>query len=398
MSALADEAWAVRVPETVFAVVTVLLVALVTRELGGGRLAQALAAWGYAFASFPLVFGHVALTSGLDGLAWVAATLCVVRAIGVGGARSRAGGWRPARSSARRRPTSCSSPCSSCRSRSGWRRSVRGGCRGGSCSAGSRWRLCWRCPALAYQATHGWPQLAMGQRLSAKNGPANRALMLPFLLPAAGAAPRADLGGRSRDAVAAARVAAGAVPRGGLRRAAGAGLRRRGTGLLPPRAAVRGLRRGLRAGGRVAPRVGRAAPARRRRRGPQLRRGRGHLPAAGARLGAGLDAGAGHQPVGPRPGGVADLHGAGRRGVCRPARRRALRRPARDDELRRGRGAGPLRPGPGAAHADERPERAVPPGPAAGLSCGRGGRGARRGRGGGEATRRAAWWRRSTTA
>ncbi|MEP6630587.1 MAG: hypothetical protein ABJA89_08955, partial [Lapillicoccus sp.] len=36
-------------------------------------------------------------------------------------------------------------------------------------------------PALAYQATHSWPQLAMGQRLSAKNGPANRALMLPFL-------------------------------------------------------------------------------------------------------------------------------------------------------------------------------------------------------------------------
>ncbi|MEP6629360.1 MAG: glycosyltransferase family 39 protein, partial [Lapillicoccus sp.] len=83
MSALADQVWAVRLPATVFAVVTVLLVALVTRELGGGRLAQGLAAWGYAFAAFPLAFGHVELTSGLDGLAWVAATLCVVRAIGV---------------------------------------------------------------------------------------------------------------------------------------------------------------------------------------------------------------------------------------------------------------------------------------------------------------------------
>ena len=37
-------------------------------------------------------------------------------------------------------------------------------------------------PALLYQVTNGFPQVAMGQRLSAKNGPENRALMGPFLL------------------------------------------------------------------------------------------------------------------------------------------------------------------------------------------------------------------------
>ena len=39
MSMLVDEPWAMRLPETVFAVVTVLLVASVTRGLGGGRFA-----------------------------------------------------------------------------------------------------------------------------------------------------------------------------------------------------------------------------------------------------------------------------------------------------------------------------------------------------------------------
>ena len=37
-------------------------------------------------------------------------------------------------------------------------------------------------PALLYQVTNGFPQVAMGRRLSAKNGPENRALMGPFLL------------------------------------------------------------------------------------------------------------------------------------------------------------------------------------------------------------------------
>ena len=44
MSALSDQVWAVRVPATVAALVAVLLVALVAREVGGGAVGQGMAA------------------------------------------------------------------------------------------------------------------------------------------------------------------------------------------------------------------------------------------------------------------------------------------------------------------------------------------------------------------
>jgi 4-amino-4-deoxy-L-arabinose transferase-like glycosyltransferase len=182
MSGLVDQVWAVRVPATVFAVVTVLLVALVARELGGDRLAQGLAAWGYAFAAFPLAFGHVLFTSGLDGLMWVASTLCVVRAVGV--IRPPQPRWWVAAGAVVGAATANKLLVALLVVALGV----------GLAVVGPR-RLPWRwtlagagvaavlaAPALLYQATHAWPQLAMGQRLSAKNGPENRALMLPFLL------------------------------------------------------------------------------------------------------------------------------------------------------------------------------------------------------------------------
>ena len=77
---VADEAWALRIPATLATAAVVVVLALVTREAGGGRGAQALCAWGAAFGSMPLVFGHVLLTATLDALAWTAALLLVVRA------------------------------------------------------------------------------------------------------------------------------------------------------------------------------------------------------------------------------------------------------------------------------------------------------------------------------
>src|SRR3954452_16539193 len=53
----AAQRWALRIPATIAAVLSVLVIALITREVGGGRRAQTLAPWGYAFAAFPLVFG-----------------------------------------------------------------------------------------------------------------------------------------------------------------------------------------------------------------------------------------------------------------------------------------------------------------------------------------------------
>src|SRR5689334_3748045 len=77
---LADEPWALRLPATLAAAASVVLIALITRELGGGRGAQALAAWGYAFAAIPLMLGHLLLTSTVDLPLLALVALAVIRA------------------------------------------------------------------------------------------------------------------------------------------------------------------------------------------------------------------------------------------------------------------------------------------------------------------------------
>ncbi len=179
MSAVADEVWAIRVPATLAAVATALLVSLVAREVGGGRFAQGLAAWGYAFAAFPLIFGHLTLTSAVDDLAWVALLLCIVRArlrpdprywLAVGGVAGLATynklliaglllslGVALLTLGPRRLP---------------WRW-VAGGLLVAALLA---------LPTLIYQAATGWPQLTMSRTLSARHGGEVRVLLWPMLL------------------------------------------------------------------------------------------------------------------------------------------------------------------------------------------------------------------------
>jgi 4-amino-4-deoxy-L-arabinose transferase-like glycosyltransferase len=78
---VADEVWALRIPATLAAAASVLLIVGITREVGGDRTAQTLAAWGYAFASFPLVLGHVLLTSSIDEPIWLGVLLLIIRAV-----------------------------------------------------------------------------------------------------------------------------------------------------------------------------------------------------------------------------------------------------------------------------------------------------------------------------
>ena len=179
MSSIVDEPWAVRVPATVAAVLATLLAVLIAKEVGGGRFAQGLAAWGYAFGVFPLLAGHLLSTASYDQVAWLAAVLFVIRAV-----------WRD-------QPR-------------WW---VAFGATVGLATynklliallvvslvvgfaVAGPWRLPWRwvalgaaaavvvaLPALLYQATNGWPQWAMGRALNAKNGAENRVLMWPLLL------------------------------------------------------------------------------------------------------------------------------------------------------------------------------------------------------------------------
>src|SRR3569623_1752474 len=78
---ISAEPWASRIPAILFAVASVPVIGLIAREAGGGRLAQGLAAWGYAFGSMTLSMGHIFLTSSLDLLVWPAVSLLVIRAV-----------------------------------------------------------------------------------------------------------------------------------------------------------------------------------------------------------------------------------------------------------------------------------------------------------------------------
>jgi hypothetical protein len=179
-SHIADEPWAMRIPATLATVTSVYILVLITRELGGRRGAQALCAWGYAFASLPLIMGHALLTSTVDLPIWPAVLLFVIRAQMRGNPR-----WWLA--------------VSLVAGLSMYNKLLIAvlliAVAAGLALVGPR-RVLWSrwvlaavalalvigSPNLIYQATHGWPQLSMGRALAAHNGETVRVQMWPFLL------------------------------------------------------------------------------------------------------------------------------------------------------------------------------------------------------------------------
>jgi len=177
---LSDEPWALRLPAAGLAAVSVIVVALLTREVGGGRLAQGLAAWGYAYGTFTLNFGHILMTASVDLVVWPLVVLFVVRAV----VRQQDRWW--------------------------WLAGLAVGLStynkwliallvaaviGGLLLTGPRRVMLTRTflgaaalavliagPNLVWQARHGWPQLAMGEALSAGNADLVRLLTAPILL------------------------------------------------------------------------------------------------------------------------------------------------------------------------------------------------------------------------
>ena len=75
-----DNPAAMRIPAVACVAVAILLSALTARELGGGRAAQALAAWSFGLAGLTLVSGHLMNTGTVDLALWAAVLLCVTRA------------------------------------------------------------------------------------------------------------------------------------------------------------------------------------------------------------------------------------------------------------------------------------------------------------------------------
>ncbi len=80
LALLGDHVWALRVPAALSAGLLALLLALLARELGGGRTAQLVAASGAAGAT-PLISGHLLLTASLDWPLWVLTAWLVTRAL-----------------------------------------------------------------------------------------------------------------------------------------------------------------------------------------------------------------------------------------------------------------------------------------------------------------------------
>lgn len=176
---VADQAWAVRIPATLAAAAAVVLIALLTRELGGGRRAQTVAAWGYASSASILMFGHVLLPASLDLALWLGILLAATRAA------LRDPRWWVLTGVLIGATT--------------WNRwlvvALAGGIALGVLGLGPRGALrspwLWggvaasliiAAPNLAYQATHGWPQLAMGAALGEHNATEVRLLMWPLML------------------------------------------------------------------------------------------------------------------------------------------------------------------------------------------------------------------------
>lgn len=78
--ALSDDGWVQRVPAIVAAGAGALVAASYPRVLGYGRRVQEVAAWAQATTVYPLIVGHVFLTSSLDLLAWLIVIRLVVEA------------------------------------------------------------------------------------------------------------------------------------------------------------------------------------------------------------------------------------------------------------------------------------------------------------------------------
>lgn len=176
---IADEVWAIRIPATLSLAGSVLVIAAITREVGGSATAQTISAWGYAFGALPLSMGHVMLTSSVDLVVWPLTALFVIRAL----QRQEPRWWLFAGAliglstynklliiylvAALLIGIATLGP----------RRVLRSPWLWGAALLAVLIAL----PNLIYQVSHDWPQLAMGAALSSNNGDEVRVITVPFL-------------------------------------------------------------------------------------------------------------------------------------------------------------------------------------------------------------------------
>ncbi len=172
-----DTVVALRVVPALIASLVVVLVALLARELGGGRGAQIIAAAGVATTALLLIGEHALLTLGVDLPLWIAVILFAVRALRGDGRWWLALGAVAGFATYNRQlivlllisigvGVPAVGPREVLRDRRLW--------------FGALLALAIAAPNLVYQATHGWPQAQMAQALEAADGEANRVAFAPL--------------------------------------------------------------------------------------------------------------------------------------------------------------------------------------------------------------------------
>jgi 4-amino-4-deoxy-L-arabinose transferase-like glycosyltransferase len=178
VAVLGDTLASLRAPALLFIAAAVVLAALTTRELGGGRTAQALSAWAFAFGALPLTTGHLLVTATVDFALWAAVLLCAARAL----LRDEPRWWLAAGLvigvSTYNKLLIALLVLSLVAGllAVGPRRVLRSGW----LWAGAGLALVIGAPNLVYQATHDFPQLAMAAALSENNADEVRVQVLPF--------------------------------------------------------------------------------------------------------------------------------------------------------------------------------------------------------------------------
>jgi hypothetical protein len=178
IAALSDTVWAIRIPAILLAGASVVVLALVAREAGGGPRAQGYAAWGAAFGTFTLVFGHSFLTGTIDLLAWPVVLLGAIRGV----MRSDGRWWLLSGAAAgvdlsnKLLVAMLLAGIAVGLAVAGPRRELRSPW----LWAGVALALLLGLPDLVYQVAGGFPQLRMGAALAARHGDV-RLLTVPYL-------------------------------------------------------------------------------------------------------------------------------------------------------------------------------------------------------------------------
>lgn len=172
-----DNVVALRVAAALAAAATVVLVALVCRELGGARGAQTLTAVAIAVSSMTLIAGHMLLTLTVDLPLWAAAILFLCKAIDTDARWWLAFGAAVGVATHNRQLIALLVFGVAVGILVVGPRSV----------LGSKWlwlgavlALAIALPNLVYQSTHDWPQAQMAEALDASDGDDNRIMFGPL--------------------------------------------------------------------------------------------------------------------------------------------------------------------------------------------------------------------------